>query len=116
MPRRSRGHTYRRRPTPAAPGSNGAVSAAGDDAAVAAVDVEDGVEQGAIAPRPAPAPYARRSSAPAPYARPQTQTPTPRPSRMLVTDYGYVVSEMKRIGLTLGGLVVLLLIIARLLR
>lgn len=115
MPRRSRGHTYRKRPTLTASASAAPVTAAGDDAIVVAVGLEDSVEQEPDAPRPAPTRYARRSSAPAPYARPQAQAPTPRASRMLVTDYGYIVSEMKRIGLTLGGLVLLLLIIARLL-
>jgi hypothetical protein len=38
---------------------------------------------------------------------------SPRASRALVTDYSYIVSELKRIGLTFGGLIVLLVIISR---
>jgi len=40
----------------------------------------------------------------------------PRSSRAVATDYGYVVSELKRIGITFGGLVILLLVVSRLLR
>jgi hypothetical protein len=39
-----------------------------------------------------------------------------RASRGLITDYGYVVDELKRIGLTFGGLIVLLIVISRFLK
>jgi hypothetical protein len=60
----------------------------------------------------APRPYIRSRAA----ARTAVTSATavgPRPSRALITDYGYVVSELKRIGLTFGGLVVLLVILSR---
>ena len=68
------------------------------------------VEGAETASQPARAPYGRgRATATV------TAAPTTRASRALITDYGYVVDELKRIGLTFGGLIVLLVIIARVL-
>jgi hypothetical protein len=42
--------------------------------------------------------------------------PAPRAQRALVTDYGYIIDELKRIGITFAGLIILLIIIAYRLR
>lgn len=67
---------------------------------------------------PATAPYIRRRPLEVP-ARPLTGAAATqaaaRPSRGLFTDYGYVVSELQRIGITFAGLIVLLIILTRLL-
>jgi hypothetical protein len=77
--------------------------------------MEQALGAGAVTARPAPVPYTRQFGQTTAYSRATAQAATPRASRMLVVDYGYVVSELKRIGLTFGGLIILLLIIARLL-
>ena len=46
---------------------------------------------------------------------PVNQAMPGRIARPLVTDYGYIILELKRIGLTFGGLLLLLIIVARLL-
>jgi hypothetical protein len=78
-------------------------------------EIEDGAE---FAASPAPAPYIRRQ--PVVETAPRSAAPSsalpPRPTRGLVTDYGYIVSELQRTALTFGGLIVLLLVISRLLR
>lgn len=37
-----------------------------------------------------------------------------RQARVFVTDYSYVVTELQRVGLTFGGLILLLIVISRL--
>jgi hypothetical protein len=108
VPRRSRGHVYRKRTVP--PVSPHSRSEPVLDETVA---VENESSEPALVPPAQPAPYVRRGPIVS-AARPPA--PAPRPARGLVTDYGYVVSEMKRIGLTFGGLIVLLVIISRFLQ
>jgi hypothetical protein len=106
VPRRSRGHIYRKRTTPPVP----AGPSAGEDRSE-----PDGVEEPVTADisTTQPAPYIRRQSAATTLSRAPAPAQAPRAGRALVTDYGYVVGELKRIGLTFGGLIVLLIVISR---
>jgi hypothetical protein len=74
----------------------------------------------AEAPEPAAAvPYiARRTDAVTSVGRTSelTRVPPVRQARALITDYGYVMSELERVGLTFGGLILLLVIVSRILR
>jgi hypothetical protein len=71
-----------------------------------------------IAEVPAAVPYIRRRSIAETPPRASAVGPSlaPRSTRGLITDYGYVVSELQRTALTFGGLIVLLIVISRLLR
>jgi hypothetical protein len=106
VPRRSRGHVYRKRlpagaqVTPASAPSDEAID--GDEALTV---------QSPVAAPAQPAPYARTRPVEAAVAAPAT-----RAGRGLITDYGYVVDELKRIGLTFSGLIVLLIVISRFLK
>jgi hypothetical protein len=107
VPRRSRGHVYRKRtapPTNARPRTEPAVEEAQPE-------VMSGDLEAAAPAAQAPAPYVRRQSSVS-TARPAA-APPPRASRALVADYGYVVTELKRIGFTFGGLIVLLILLSR---
>jgi hypothetical protein len=108
VPRRSRGHVYRKRtvPPPAARESERTVAEE--------IQEEEVAEDGAVfEPVSVPAPYIRRQ--PSVTTARTGAAAAPRPSRALIADYGYVVSEMKRIGITFAGLIILLIVIARLL-
>ena len=88
-------------------------------------------EAQADAPEPQTVPGTARVSAPAATALPYVRNPSAvrstaagaavasqapvraRLARIPATDYGYVVGELKRIGATVGSLVVLLLILSR---
>ena len=107
MPRRSRGHTYRKRTAPPEPERLRGRSLPAPDAGEA-TDVDAQVVE--TATRPASS-YIRARG-----AVPSSATPAPRASRAFITDYSYVVSEMKRIGFTFGGLIVLLVVISRMLQ
>jgi hypothetical protein len=72
---------------------------------------EPGEDQPSVAVLSQPVPYIR--SGPVGVA---VGAPTTRASRGLITDYGYVIDELKRIGLTFGGLFVLLVVISRFLK
>jgi hypothetical protein len=71
-----------------------------------------------VTPAPPPAPFIRRqpvsTAAAAPGSVAATVPPaTTRVSRLANTDYGYVLNELKRIAITGGGIVILLLILSR---
>jgi hypothetical protein len=106
VPRRSRGHVYRKRLP------SGAQATAATTPSDQATEEEDSsADQGSVAVPEHPAPYIR--------SRPVEAVTSPlaiRASRGLITDYGYVVDELKRIGLTFGGLIVLLIVISRFLK
>jgi len=114
VPRRSRGHVYRKR-TPLAstpletPSTAGEAAPEGEPEEAALTPAANG---DGVAVITAPATYRQRIGRAPVTARVGPATPQ-RGSRALITDYGYVVGEMKRIGLTFGGLIVLLIIISR---
>jgi hypothetical protein len=116
VPRRSRGHLYRKRistsPAPLEPRQRATEvppdAAPDDEAVLVSALAEAGVSDEAL-------PSYRQRIGRAPVTGHVTAARPQRASRMLVTDYGYVVDELKRIGLTFGGLIVLLIVISRLL-
>ncbi|HTE85726.1 MAG TPA: hypothetical protein VK821_13430 [Dehalococcoidia bacterium] len=113
MPRRSRGHTYRKRSSPPLPGRADEGATGGPPVLEPSAETDDGSDVASPAAVPteqAPSPYIRRR---APVAVAAPAASTARAARTLITDYGYVVGELKRIGLTFGGLIVLLILIAR---
>jgi hypothetical protein len=115
VPRRTRGHIYRKQAAPPASDpsrANGASTTIEPAAEGDTVTVATELEAAAV---DASAHYVRRQTFTSARATPAVQT-APRSSRAVATDYGYVVSELKRIGITFGGLVILLLVVSRLLR
>jgi len=109
VPRRSRGHVYRKRTVSS---QSSRESRPVSEEAIEAI--EETADDGAVfEPVSVPAPYSRRQ--PSASTVRSAVAPAPRPSRALVADYGYVVSEMKRIGITFAGLILLLIVISRLL-
>lgn len=73
-----------------------------------------------VTPAPPPTPYIRRQPAASSSVPPASATATraaqpvtTRANRFANTDYGYVLNELKRIALTGGGIVILLLILSR---
>ncbi len=117
MPRRSRGHVYRKR----TPTTSSSTIETPPQAAEIAPEIEEADEGRAavatgenVAVATAPATYRQRIGLAPMTARVRPAGPQ-RPARAFVTDYSYVVNELKRIGLTFGGLIVLLVIISRLL-
>jgi hypothetical protein len=111
LPRRSRGHTYRKRTPPIQPERAPAFVPAFEPGEISGETVTESPPVAASA-APTRSFVRGRTTSTVPAA---TASPSVRATR-LITDYGYVVNEMKRIGMTFGGLVILLIVISRLLQ